>query len=227
MSFEASTSLAEQIADYIGQQIITGELRDHERVQEQKFAKHLEVSRGSVREALLILEARHLIDIIPRRGAVVSALTIQHVENFYEVVIVLYVLLAQKVAAIWKGDDLKPFMEMARDMKELVKNGDEKEFFSMTFKFGQKANPLIKNTYLEEILENLAPVALRTRHLADTVNQNSMEESLEFNNDIIAGVRLRDMGIIKTVVVDYYAKQRDLVIAAIHAAKSKETASVG
>lgn len=215
MSFEASTSLAEQIADYIGQQIITGELKDHERIQEQKFAKQLEVSRGSVREALLILEARHLIDIIPRRGAVVSALTIQHVENFYEVVIVLYVLLAQKVATIWKDDDLKPFMEMAQDMKELVANKDEKEFFSMTFKFGQKANPLVKNTYLEEILVNLAPVALRTRHLADTVNQYSMEESLEFNNNIIDGVRDRNMDVIKKVVVDYYAKQRDLVIAAI------------
>ncbi|MDF1642994.1 MAG: GntR family transcriptional regulator [Pseudomonadales bacterium] len=215
MSFEASTSLAEQIADYIGQQIITGQLKDHERIQEQKFAKQLEVSRGSVREALLILEARHLIDIIPRRGAVVSALTIQHVENFYEVVIVLYVLLAQKVATIWKDDDLKPFMEMAREMRELVANKDQKEFFSMTFKFGQKANPLVKNTYLEEILVNLAPVALRTRHVADTVNQYSMEESLEFNNNIIDGVRDRNMDVIKKVVVDYYTKQRDLVIAAI------------
>ena len=223
MSFEASISLAEQIADYIGQQIITGELKELERIQEQKYAKQLEVSRGSVREALLILEARHLIDIIPRRGAVVSVLTVQHVENFYEVVMVLYVLLAQKVASIWEGNDLKPFMEMASNMEELVKNRDEKEFFSMTFKFGQQANPLVKNTYLEEILHNLAPVALRTRHLADTVNQYSMEESLTFNNQIIDGVRHRDMDTIKKVVVDYYAKQRDLVIAAIRSSEEQVT----
>ena len=72
MSFKAPESLAEQIAQHIGDQIITGKMKSKERIQELKVANDLEVSRGSVREALLILEGRHLIDILPRRGAMVA-----------------------------------------------------------------------------------------------------------------------------------------------------------
>jgi len=60
-------NLSEQIAKHIGEQIITGELVEGERIQELRIAKELDVSRGSVREALLLLERTHLIQIYPRR----------------------------------------------------------------------------------------------------------------------------------------------------------------
>ncbi|MEM1231777.1 MAG: GntR family transcriptional regulator, partial [Pseudomonadota bacterium] len=41
------------------------------RLQELTLARQLGVSRGSVREALLVLQRQQLIDILPRRGAVV------------------------------------------------------------------------------------------------------------------------------------------------------------
>lgn len=56
-------SLSEQIARHIGEQIISGELVEGERIQELRIAKELDVSRGSVREALLLLERTHLIEI--------------------------------------------------------------------------------------------------------------------------------------------------------------------
>ena len=68
MTFKAPDSLAEQIAHYLAERIIRGELKERERIQEQKVTQALNVSRGSVREALLILERRHLIVILPRRG---------------------------------------------------------------------------------------------------------------------------------------------------------------
>ena len=72
MSIEEKESLSEQIAKHISEQIISGELVEGERIQELRIAKELDVSRGSVREALLILEHTHLIEIFPRRGAIVS-----------------------------------------------------------------------------------------------------------------------------------------------------------
>ena len=74
MVFKPALNLTEQIADGLAQQIIHGQLRGLDRIQELKIAKDLAVSRGSVREALLILERRHLIEIVPRRGAVVNAI---------------------------------------------------------------------------------------------------------------------------------------------------------
>ena len=64
---------------HLSRLIITGPAwKPRERIQELKVAGDLDVSRGSVREALLILERRHVIEIYPRKGAVVSDLSVQH-----------------------------------------------------------------------------------------------------------------------------------------------------
>ena len=52
MHSEEVDSLSEQIAKHISEQIISGELVEGERIQELRIAKELDVSRGSVREAL-------------------------------------------------------------------------------------------------------------------------------------------------------------------------------
>ena len=98
MGFKPAVSLTEQIADHLSSEIIRGRLAPTERIQEIKIAKDLGVSRGSVREALLILEGRHLIDIVPRRGAMVSALDADGVEGLLELAADLVTLLFQRVA---------------------------------------------------------------------------------------------------------------------------------
>ncbi len=72
MVFKPTLNITEQIADHLAQLVIQDQLRGGARIQELKIANELGVSRGSVREALLILERRHLIEIVPRKGAVVN-----------------------------------------------------------------------------------------------------------------------------------------------------------
>ena len=89
MSFKAKESLSEQIAQHLAKQIIHGDMLAGDRIQELRVAGELDVSRGSVREALLILQRRQLIDILPRRGAVVKEMSEAHVRSLYEVMQVL------------------------------------------------------------------------------------------------------------------------------------------
>ncbi len=60
---QSSEGLSEQIAKHIAEQIILGELVEGERIQEVRIATELDVSRGSVREALLLLQRTYLIEI--------------------------------------------------------------------------------------------------------------------------------------------------------------------
>ena len=72
MVFKPTLNITEQIADHLAKLVIQDQLLGGSRIQELKIANELGVSRGSVREALLILERRHLIEIVPRKGAVVN-----------------------------------------------------------------------------------------------------------------------------------------------------------
>ena len=120
MRFQAPESLSEQIAQHLGQRIVTGDLRPGERIQELKVAGELNVSRGSVREALLILQRRHLVDIFPRRGAVVSRLTPELVNSLYDIYIDLLCMLGRKVLERWSGSELSGVMGQVRELQAVI-----------------------------------------------------------------------------------------------------------
>ena len=76
---------AEQVADHCGLMIVDGRIQAGERVGEERLAEMCSVSRGPVREALRILEKRRLIEIIPRRGAFVRAVSLQSIADLFNV----------------------------------------------------------------------------------------------------------------------------------------------
>ena len=88
-------SLAEQIAEHVGNSIIKGTYDAGARIPEQDVANQFNVSRGPVREALRILERDGLVQIHPRRGAQVAQLNVAEVKDLFEVRIPLMGLAAK------------------------------------------------------------------------------------------------------------------------------------
>lgn len=76
-------SLAEQIAEMVGEKILQGEFLPGQRIPEQSLSEAFRVSRGPVREALLLLEKERLVVIEPRRGASVTQLNAMEVEEIF------------------------------------------------------------------------------------------------------------------------------------------------
>ncbi len=102
MQQQESESLSERIARHIAEQIISGDLVEGERIQELRIAKELDVSRGSVREALLLLQRTHLIEIFPRRGAIVSEMSAQQVRALFDSSSLLLGYIVQRIADTWR-----------------------------------------------------------------------------------------------------------------------------
>ncbi|MDX1693558.1 MAG: GntR family transcriptional regulator [Ketobacteraceae bacterium] len=192
MSFKAPDSLAEQIARHIGQLIITGELKSGDRIQELRIASELNVSRGSVREAYLILERRYLIEIIPRKGAIVSHMTAKHVENVYEMNVVLLSLLLRKATEAWTQDDLQPFLDLIRDMEQMVEREEYLEFLDATFNFARMGYRFANNSYLEDMLNDLQPSIRRTYFHALKMSKEEMQRSLVFFQNLMERLVARD-----------------------------------
>jgi DNA-binding GntR family transcriptional regulator len=160
MSFEPAVSLTEQIADHIGTQIITGQLKPAARIQELKVAAELGVSRGSVREALLILQRRHLIEIIPRRGAIVSRLEAQEISNFCELFTDLQVSFFSKLAGVRKLDP-QPFKNAIDQMAEALAQNDSAGLLAGRGAFLQAGFAQLENFYLCSVLSGLIPAGQR------------------------------------------------------------------
>lgn len=216
MTFKAPDSLAEQIAHHLAERIIRGELKERERIQEQKVTQALNVSRGSVREALLILERRHLIVILPRRGAQVTELTPHKVQSLYALMIELYILLARAVIERWQTDsDLAPFLQIQQRLLESLQGGDIDAFVAGSFDVMRAAFPFADNPYLQEILENLLPAISRTYHLALERRKGEMGQFMGTFASLLQAIIARDEVRAYQVLRAYGEHNCRLVLAAL------------
>jgi DNA-binding GntR family transcriptional regulator len=216
MTFKAPDSLAEQIARYLAERIIRGELKECERIQEQKVTQALNVSRGSVREALLILERRHLITILPRRGAQVSELTAHHVTSLYALSIELYAMLARAVIEHWQVEtDLAPFIDIKNRLQDSLERSDIGAFVENSFDVMRAAFPFADNPYLQETLENLLPAISRTYHLALERRKGEMGQFMNTFASLLQAIIARDHARAREVLQAYGQHNCQLVLATL------------
>src|SRR5262245_51265377 len=69
--------LVDDVRQSLEDAILTGEIKPGERLIETRISEQLEVSRTTVREALLMLERQGLVQTRPRRGTFVARLSRQ------------------------------------------------------------------------------------------------------------------------------------------------------
>jgi DNA-binding GntR family transcriptional regulator len=224
VSFQARQSLSQQIAEHIARQIIQGDLLAGDRIQELRVASELEVSRGSVREALLILQRRHLIDILPRRGAVVKEMSESHVRSLYEVLQILLGVVVRKAIKSMEEADLDTFIELIHELQQEAEARNTENFFEASFRFFEKAYPYANNPFVEEILLNLQPAIQRAYYMALHLDDGEMKECLSFFKAIIETIFQRDVRSALEIIREFAEHQSSLVQDSIVRARQIEAA---
>ncbi|MFY7905474.1 MAG: FCD domain-containing protein [Burkholderiaceae bacterium] len=80
-----STSLTRLVAESIEEQVLTGELRPGQKLNEMTLAQRFGISRGPLREALRLLEESGLIRQEKNRGAHVRVIPLSEAADLYDV----------------------------------------------------------------------------------------------------------------------------------------------
>ena len=163
-NFTPVASLTEQIADHLTREIVSGAIAPGERVREQVVAQSLGVSRGSVRESLLVLERRHLIDIVPRRGAIVSGFSRRQLDDLFDVQERLYGMIGRKMAEMWDEDDSIRFERALKQISNAAAEVDVDAYAAACECFIDEALRLIRNRYLDVVVGSMRPLVRRALH---------------------------------------------------------------
>ena len=116
---EQPLSLAEQIANGIAEDILQYRFKPGEAIPEQNLAQQYQVSRGPIREALRILEKEGVVQILPRRGARVTQLSVAEVDEIFVIRAHLFGLAASLFAGRVAAQDLHVLNALFKDMKAL------------------------------------------------------------------------------------------------------------
>lgn len=214
MQFEPAASLTEKIANQLGSEIIAGRLRPRSRIQELKVAAELGVSRGSVREALLILERRYLVEILPRRGAMVSALEAEELANCSELVTELQASFYSKLTGR-RGLHLEPFEGCITDMAGAVQAGDLDGALDARRAFAGAGFAQLQNFYLVSVLKGLIPAGLRLTYLAAAHPDYDLRDNVRFHQSLLKAMGEGNAEQVAHLVHAFNGRERKLALCSL------------
>lgn len=143
---------SEQVAEYIKQSILEGNLSPGDQVKEVLLAEKLGISRAPIREALQILAREGLIKSQPQKGKHVSALTAKQIEDSYFTGGVLEAAAVTQALPLYTEEDIANLEEILEQMNEVAESGkDRKDLTKLDTTFHNILFSRIDNELLIEL----------------------------------------------------------------------------
>ena len=224
MQQHEADSLSEQIAKHISEQIIRGELVEGERIQELRIASELDVSRGSVREALLILERTQLIEIFPRRGAIVSEMSALQVRSLFDMAALLLGQIVHRMAETWRSHEAERIQLLLEQLEAETRQGHTEKFYDLIFQGMARQHEMVGNPYLMRYYQELLPSLRRSYFLTLNISRRELQESSELFKLVTDAVLIRKPQQAALFMEDFCRHLRNLVLESLARMKQIELA---
>lgn len=205
-------STTQWVATQLGREIIQAQREGGSRLQELTLARQLGVSRGSVREALLVLEQQQLIDILPRRGAVVREFQEDEIFEFSEIYTDLQKRLLKSVCAL-PANIADALGEAIEAKRQAVAAGDRSAAMYASEQFIKTLSEYGSNHYLVTLVRTLAPVRLRLAFRAAANPDFDPQDDLRFHQALQQALQSKDEARIDELVDAYARRERQLAAA--------------
>lgn len=187
----AAPALYEQVAERLRARIFAHELAPGAWVDEQAIAAELGISRTPLREALKVLAAEGLVQLKPRRGCYVAALSEQDLDEIFPVMALLEGRCAQEATAKATEADLERLTAIHAALERHAASGDADRFFEANQQFHDALQELAGNRWLKQLIEETRQFIKLTRR--DSLNlQGRLKQSLVEHRAILAAVQRRD-----------------------------------
>ncbi|MEF3254369.1 MAG: GntR family transcriptional regulator [Deferribacterales bacterium] len=186
-----NTPLSEKIAETLREYIMNGELKPGERLTEPKLSTMFGISRTPIREALRLLENEGFIEIYPRRGAVVSDITAEDVDEIFIIKTKLESLAAELAVNNLTEMDIKRLEDINDKMERYIDTKNVVQLIKLNAEFHDIFIEKSKNTRLIKFIESLNKQFKRVTAYSFT-EMGRIKKVINEHNDIIDAFASRD-----------------------------------
>jgi DNA-binding GntR family transcriptional regulator len=206
-------SLPEQIAARLSERIVSGNYAPGQRVMEQALAAEFAVSRGPVRDALRLLEKDGLVTILPRRGALVTNLSIAEVKEIFDIRATLNGLRDRLIAEDPERLRIVPLLEAeVAKLTALARNPEQGDKYVETvLRLNHMLTRAADNKRLRSILGSLALQTVRYSQLGLSTPQRR-RQSVQHWQKLVKAIRDGDGAEAERVARQRVLDSRDAAI---------------
>ena len=162
---EDSTKTISNIAqERIRAAILEGVLSPGSRIDQNQLARDLNTSLVPVREALKKLESEGFVQIVPRRGAFVTEVSMEDLEDLYRARTIVEGEAGYHAAALITEDDLHRLQHIYTQMSEALQRDDYDRFTRLNRQFHFVIFDRAGSSYLSKMIAGLWELAERYRY---------------------------------------------------------------
>lgn len=195
--------LAQQVRDYIHDQIITGTFPASSTYSVSEMSLRLGVSRTPVREAVLQLEEMGLVTIIRNKGFQVIEVSAEEIASAFQLRYLLEPFCAAWAAAGSGVEQLHQTMESSiSEMREAGRRNDRPSFMAADRRFHDLILDQSGNRRLARAV-NAARDATYTRGLSTHSAARTWDEICEEHTIILRAIEARDATAAETAMQDH------------------------
>jgi DNA-binding GntR family transcriptional regulator len=160
---------------------------------ENSVARDLAMSRTPVREAIRRLAQEGALVVLPNRGVVVAQLTVEDLEEIYEVREVLEGLASRNAAIRATPEIIGQLESLVERMRETIPPGDENTFSDLDMEFHATIAGASGNSRLKNLLAGMRTANAVAHFRPDFRPHNPRTaRSLEEHAELLAAIRDRD-----------------------------------
>lgn len=192
MKRSEQVSIAEQAYRAVRRKILLNELRAGQAIDETSLAALIQIGRTPIREAVHRLSREGLLRVIPRKGIVVTELSIETLGQIFEVRSSCEVQAARLAALRATSTNIDAMEQALEGMERMVADKRFRELFEADERFHSALAEAADNPLLRDMLKTLYGLGIRFWYITLPQRQlGDIKREMGLHRDILRAIKAR------------------------------------
>ncbi|WP_158745348.1 GntR family transcriptional regulator [Acidisphaera sp. L21] len=199
-----------RVYDYVRRAILDGELAGGTFLEEERVCLAVGVSRTPVREAFQQLESERLIDLMPRRGALVRAVTVQELMEVYETRLMIESHAVRKLCSDRQG----PPPSMVQTLSRMQQSEDDQtlEHVQLNTAFHRALVAAAGNSVMLELFEFMSTRQERVAMTSISIEPTRRDVILMEHEHLVQALAEHDAASAVATLTDHLRPIREILL---------------
>jgi DNA-binding GntR family transcriptional regulator len=204
-------ALHEQVASRLRQMLVEGLVAPGAKLNERELCEALQVSRTPLREAIKMLAAEGLVELVPNRGAIAVSLTEEDVRHTFELMAALEALSGELAAQRITDEEIAELKALHFEMLAAYTRSDLSAYYAINARIHRAINAAARNPVLTHTYNQLN-ARLQALRFRSNQDGDKWKRAVKEHEKMIEALSARDGAALRQVLLTHLHNKREVVL---------------
>jgi len=216
--------LHQEVATRLRQRLVEGQIAPGAKLNERELSEQLHVSRTPLREAIKMLAAEGLVELLPNRGAVAAQFSEQDVADTFEVIAGLEGQSGELAAQRVTDAELAEIRALHYEMLAAFTRRDLPTYYRLNAQIHTLINAAARNPVLTQTWRTVN-ARLQSLRFRSNFDEAKWQRAVDEHERMVALLAARDAEALRRLLVQHLEHKRDAVLELMRAGNLHPKAS--